>query len=620
MGHHPAARRGGFIDDPAVLAERLTTADLGVVRTSGEATTQTTKIFDYIGAGLEILIVTDGDVETGALGELTAGLDGVYWCRNRRTELEAFIDGYEPRRPIRPERMSFSREFGARQLLAVALGEQPSGVHSTGPGGGKGDVPTPVSEVDESLSVLRHELADLRSDVKAIQHELRRVSRGHASNARSIRGHAAAIERLRERADALRIDRQLRSIPASGRRRLTSRLGRVETTRASPVAAPATSGGPPTVLIVANAYPTSAREYGGQHIARRVPHYLCGGYRVVVFVPSETDERRDVVDALGARVIVGPIATLPQRVTAIQPVALAVHSPLPTTWAAVKPVTQDVPTIVWIHGFEARDWRALSFDYTADEIERDGPRLDAINVERQRVLLDIFTNEPVDTVFVSSFMRSVAEDFAGVRAAQGHVIHNVIDPAIFQYREKSSEDRLKIVSVRSFARRNYATDLMSLALQRLRRERWFDDLHVTIVGDGRYFECDTAPLAGLPQVELRRRLLSAEELDELFGGAGISLCPTRWDSQGMVMGESMACGLVPVTNATTAIPEFVDETSAGLAAPGDDLGLATAIAEMVEDPGLFAARSAAAHARVVEQCGPAQTVRRELDLFDRSLL
>jgi hypothetical protein len=57
VAHHPAARRGGFISDPGVLASRLASADLGIVRTSGEATTQTTKIFDYIGAGIEILIV-----------------------------------------------------------------------------------------------------------------------------------------------------------------------------------------------------------------------------------------------------------------------------------------------------------------------------------------------------------------------------------------------------------------------------------------------------------------------------------------------------------------------------------------------------------------------------------
>jgi Glycosyltransferase len=483
---------------------------------------------------------------------------------------------------------------------------------------------TPVDRVEEALSAIRHEVAALRADVRAVEQELQRVARGHASNARSIRGHADELRRLGDRSDALRLDRQLRAIPSRGRRRIARRLGRDDAISQSPTISPTTAAsrvaGPPTVLIVANAYPTTAREYGGQHIARRVPHYRRAGYGVVVFVPTDTNDRRDVVDALGARVIVGPIDSLPQRIAALGPAAIAVHSPLPETWAVVKPATDDIATFVWIHGFEARDWRSLSFDYTLDEIERDGPRLDAVNTERRRVLTEIFGNRSVETIFVSSFMRTVAEDFVGVQADRGHVIHNVIDPTVFQYREKSAGDRFKIVSVRSFDRRNYGTDLVSLAVQRLRRERWFDDLAVTIVGEGRYFESDTAPLAGIPQVQLRRQLLQAVELDELFAGNGISLCPTRWDSQGMVMGESMSCGLVPVTNGVTAIPEFVDETTAALTGPEDDAGLAAAIAEMIDDPDLFLSRSRAAHARVVQQCGPEQTVRRELDLFDRALL
>ena len=84
-----------------------------------------------------------------------------------------------------------------------------------------------------------------------------------------------------------------------------------------------------------------------------------------------------------------------------------------------------------------------------------------------------------------------------------------------------------------------------------------------------------------------------------------------------LMGEAMATGAVPVTNGVTAIPEFADD-SVGVLAPGEDAeAMAAGVIEMLEDADLFMDRSKAARARVVEQCGPEATTRREIELFDR---
>ena len=87
----------------------------------------------------------------------------------------------------------------------------------------------------------------------------------------------------------------------------------------------------------------------------------------------------------------------------------------------------------------------------------------------------------------------------------------------------------------------------------------------------------------------------------------------------MLMGEAMAAGAVPVTNAVAAIPEFADHSVACLAPGEDHRALAAGIAEMFDDPDGFMDRSAAARRRVVEQCGPDVTTRREVALFDRLL-
>jgi len=77
----------------------------------------------------------------------------------------------------------------------------------------------------------------------------------------------------------------------------------------------------------------------------------------------------------------------------------------------------------------------------------------------------------------------------------------------------------------------------------------------------------------------------------------------------------MSSGLVPVTNAVGAIPEFLDETCGMLARPEDVAGLAESIAKLYESPERFSAMSAAAAARVRRESSYDSTIDLELALF-----
>lgn len=129
---HPAVESRGFISDSVELGRLLATADAGVLRTSGEPTTQTTKVFDYLGANLDVIIVTDGQPRTGALHDLTADIAGVHWVRNDPAELSAFFASYRPERHVRAERMRFSRQHQTQQLaeVIVDLGRTDRTTHS----------------------------------------------------------------------------------------------------------------------------------------------------------------------------------------------------------------------------------------------------------------------------------------------------------------------------------------------------------------------------------------------------------------------------------------------------------------------------------------------------------
>ena len=137
-----------------------------------------------------------------------------------------------------------------------------------------------------------------------------------------------------------------------------------------------------------------------------------------------------------------------------------------------------------------------------------------------------------------------------------------------------------------------------------------------MIGDGKLFDEVLEPLSGFNNVYIERRFLTQREIAAMHREYGIFLCPSRMDTQGVSRDEAMSSGLVPVTNAVAAIPEFVDETCGMLAPPEDAAELAEAIEKLYQSPELFSAMSAAAAARVRRESSSAKTIDLELRLFN----
>jgi glycosyltransferase involved in cell wall biosynthesis len=138
-----------------------------------------------------------------------------------------------------------------------------------------------------------------------------------------------------------------------------------------------------------------------------------------------------------------------------------------------------------------------------------------------------------------------------------------------------------------------------------------------MIGDGALFDTVLSPLREFRNVYIEQRFLKQDEIAALHKEYGIFLCPTRMDAQGVSRDEAMSSGLVPVTNAVTAIPEFVDEVS-GILAPGDDaLAMAEGIERLYNDSTLFTNMSFAAAQRVRRQCAKDVLIKIELKLFHK---
>jgi glycosyltransferase involved in cell wall biosynthesis len=369
----------------------------------------------------------------------------------------------------------------------------------------------------------------------------------------------------------------------------------------------------PDVLVVSE-YPTYEDRYRLAFVHARVRRYRQAGLGVDVFrmrrgAPTDRHELE------GVEVTTGSGAALRQALRSGRYRTVVAHFLAPATWEVLREFRHELRILVWVHGGELQPWHRRAFNFvTPEEVEAAKPASDARVAFWQGVVDE---TDPPHLVFVSEhFAREAQEDLGRtLPPARWSVVHNPIDTRIFDYRPKPAAQRHRILSIRPHASRVYANDLAVRAVLALAEEPWFDELDIRFIGDGPLFEETMAPLRGLPGVQIDRGFLSQHEIAELYREYGVALLPTRSDTHGVSRDEAMASGMVPVTSAVAAVPEFVGPDEGFLAPYDDHRGLADAIATLHREPETFLRMSAAAARRVRRQADADLVIPQELALI-----
>ncbi|WP_298713202.1 glycosyltransferase family 4 protein [uncultured Micrococcus sp.] len=371
----------------------------------------------------------------------------------------------------------------------------------------------------------------------------------------------------------------------------------------------------PLHLVLVNEYPRTGAEYGNGFVHRRVKYYLDAGVRVhVAVVGSAMEPGAEVYD--GVPVLRGRGAEAAELLRTQPYASVSCHFLNKEIWDQVAEAMEGHRLFAFMHGFESRRWVRTIRNYRSPEPLSNGIKDSLI---RQRFWREVLAHPhgPERFLFVSRWWRQGAQDdlelvFPGQRTS---VVHNVIDTDLFRYVEKDPEQRFRILWIRSAANLNYAPDLAVAALSRLRETPWWDRVTVRIIGDGKHFSLFEETFASDANVTVERRFASQEEIAQLHRDYGLFLVPTRWDSQGVSRDEAMASGLVAVTNAACAVPEFVDE-SCCLLAPAEDVeAMVRSMVQVFKDPDLFTRLSRAGRARVEATTAPEHTVHREMHIM-----
>lgn len=370
-------------------------------------------------------------------------------------------------------------------------------------------------------------------------------------------------------------------------------------------------------LVLADAYPSYDDLYRYGFVHSRVREYKARGLGVDVFRYQRADSHT-VYEFEGVRVRSGNAEALRGALLSGRYRRVLVHFLSAELWDVLREFRDRLWVTVWVHGAEVQPWWRRSY---ATDSELEAAKV--ATVDRLRFWRELIDDLPAKTgfVFVSEYFRwEVTTDLEReIPDSQVTVIHNPIDTELFRYVPKDPSQRTRILSIRPYANPKYANDLAVAAVLDLSKEPWFEDLQFTFVGDGALFDTTLAPLRTFDNVTIRRGYLTHAEIAQAHQSHGVFLVPTRVDAQGVSRDEAMSSGLVPVTSATTAVPEFVSEAEGYLAPAEDHVALADAIRDMYHHPQRFIRKSAASAERVRRQSASGIVISQELDFMMRDL-
>lgn len=372
------------------------------------------------------------------------------------------------------------------------------------------------------------------------------------------------------------------------------------------------------ILVVCANYPYGENIYGGAFIVPRVKAYLKEGFNVSVCIAKYPVGKKEteIYENDGVKLYIGDFNLLEERIKEVNPGAIVVHSPILQNYNTFKKLGVEDRLIFIYHGFEVRDVGHLYYNFDELAMERIRNILQ-MDMNRKIFALEAFRNKKIAKVFVSNFFKNLAIKDIGVTPLNSYVISNYIESDLFTYTKKNPEDRLKIFSIRPFDNKNYGGDLIVDTILRLSEKKFFKELSFHVQGFGKKFKEMTAPLRKFDNVKVVEGILKREEIAKLHKQHGIALIPTRFDTQGVSVGEAMSSGLVPVTNKVAAIPEFVPENCAMLASDNSVKELAEGIERLYYNPDEFLEKSFNAAQHIRKICSFENTIGKEIELINK---
>jgi len=368
------------------------------------------------------------------------------------------------------------------------------------------------------------------------------------------------------------------------------------------------------LLVIDDNFPNEDNLYGDVFVHVRVKEYLKIYPDIVV--ASSLNKTNPDYNYEGVNVkCVGSIPGLINLIETFNPDTVLIHF---ATFPIIREIVFrfQLPFIIWVHGFEALAWYRRLFNLKSVRNFAAYIKGNLIQLYYFRKLIKRSNRSSnIHFVFVSEWMKKIAETDCLIKIDHFSIIPNPIDDTFFSYTPKQIEDSFRLLMIRPFESRKYGTDIVTDALVLLKHKPLFKKLVITIYGKGSTSSKLFHEFSEFSNVIIKEGFLKQEEIKNLHDQNGIFLAITRQDAQGVSMCEAMSSGLVVISSNNTAIPEFVTNNVSGVLVENKAEQVAEAIEKLTHDAQFFWELSKGASLSIKEKAGIQVVIKNELRLI-----
>ncbi|WNG40187.1 glycosyltransferase family 4 protein [Archangium violaceum] len=203
----------------------------------------------------------------------------------------------------------------------------------------------------------------------------------------------------------------------------------------------------------------------------------------------------------------------------------------------------------------------------------------------------------------------------GIYPHRTRTIFNGVDTRRFHPRTRPQGGPVELITVANLVENKGVHHLLR-ALGRLRSPM----VRLRVVGDGPAQQSLRALAVELGIQHQTEFLGLRNDVHELLSTSDICIQPALAEAFGLTIAEAMACGCAVVASRVGGIPELIEHGRNGLLVePGDEVGLATALERLVNDPALRHQFGMASRQRACERFELSQTVRRHVDWCEEAV-
>ncbi len=191
--------------------------------------------------------------------------------------------------------------------------------------------------------------------------------------------------------------------------------------------------------------------------------------------------------------------------------------------------------------------------------------------------------ENVAFIFPSNWIKNDAERNLKLTFNNAKIIPNGVDVDLFSFNE-TYNNRYKLLNLRPFSCKKYAVDI-AIETMRFLPKKYTLDIYGKGLFEEKYKKLITKYCLN-DRVKITNKFFNRNELNTFFSNYGVFLAPSRMDTQGLIVCEAMASGLLIASSNNTGIPEFVTKNTTGIL-ENSPKELATQIIEITKDQELF---------------------------------